>query len=186
MVGAVSHMSKEAGIPLLNWHLGMGMLACARHAMQLYSELELSPVIKKIIKSSTLGRLAAAVVRWDEWLQWSWIRALGAWSRVGSRCCFLLPWRSRRWRKRETERHGKVARVCRRECRGRIRKERETRKHRQSGASRKGGRNNDTKRKGVAVYSGFISTPARERARSLSSGSTLGPQHHPRYRNTGP
>lgn len=27
MVGAVSHMSKEAGIPLLNGHLGMGMLA---------------------------------------------------------------------------------------------------------------------------------------------------------------
>lgn len=24
MVGAVSHMGKEAGIPLLNWHLGMG------------------------------------------------------------------------------------------------------------------------------------------------------------------
>lgn len=48
-------------------------------------------------------------MRWDEWLHWSWSRALGAWSRVGSRCCFSLEWRSRRWQKRETERHGKVA-----------------------------------------------------------------------------
>lgn len=32
MVGAVSRVDKEAGIPSLYWHLGMGMLARARDA----------------------------------------------------------------------------------------------------------------------------------------------------------